>query len=65
MKIRPLGAELFHVDGRTDVTTLILMCLKTNCTQKVTIYIYIYDFSSYTLYYFNSNFYIHYGFVRF
>ena len=22
MKIRPLGAELFHVDGRTDVTQL-------------------------------------------
>jgi len=23
MKIRPVGAELFHVDGRTDVTKLI------------------------------------------
>jgi len=22
MKIRPLGAELFHVDGRTDMTRL-------------------------------------------
>jgi hypothetical protein len=22
MKIRPLGAELFHVDGRTDMTKL-------------------------------------------
>jgi hypothetical protein len=23
MKIRPLGAELFHADGRTDMTKLI------------------------------------------
>ena len=23
MKIRPVGAELFHVDGRTDMTKLI------------------------------------------
>jgi hypothetical protein len=22
MKIRPVGAELFHADGRTDMTTL-------------------------------------------
>ena len=24
MKIRPVGAELFHVDGRTDMTKLVL-----------------------------------------
>jgi hypothetical protein len=24
MKIRPVGAELFHVDGRTDTTKLIV-----------------------------------------
>jgi hypothetical protein len=24
MKIRPVGAELFHVDGRTDMTNLIV-----------------------------------------
>jgi hypothetical protein len=24
MKIRPVGAELFHADGRTDVATLIV-----------------------------------------
>ena len=24
MKIRPLGAELFHVDGQTDVTKVIV-----------------------------------------
>jgi len=24
MKIRPVGAELFHVDGRTDITKLIV-----------------------------------------
>ena len=24
MKIRPVGAELFHVDGRTDMTKLIV-----------------------------------------
>jgi hypothetical protein len=24
MKIRPVGAELFHVDGQTDVTKLIV-----------------------------------------
>ena len=25
MKIRPVGAELFHADGRTDITKLILI----------------------------------------
>jgi len=24
MKIRPVGADLFHADGRTDITTLSL-----------------------------------------
>jgi hypothetical protein len=24
MKIRPVGAELFHVDGRTDMTNVIV-----------------------------------------
>jgi hypothetical protein len=24
MKIRPMGAELFHVDGQTDMTKLIV-----------------------------------------
>ena len=24
MKIRPVGAELFHADGRTDMTNLII-----------------------------------------
>ena len=24
MKIRPVGAELFHADGRTDIKTLIV-----------------------------------------
>jgi hypothetical protein len=24
MKIRPMGAELFHAEGRTDVTKLIV-----------------------------------------
>ena len=24
MKIHPMGAELFHVDGRTDMTNLIV-----------------------------------------
>jgi hypothetical protein len=26
MKIRPVGAELFRVDGRTDMTKLIFAC---------------------------------------
>jgi len=26
MKIRPMGAELFHVDGRTDMTKLKVAC---------------------------------------
>jgi len=26
MKIRPVGAELFHADGRTDMTKLIVAC---------------------------------------
>jgi hypothetical protein len=29
MKIRPLGAELFRVDGRTDVTKLIAAFLSS------------------------------------
>ena len=24
MKIRPMGAEIFHADGRTDITNLIV-----------------------------------------
>ena len=27
MKIRPVGAELFHADGRTDMTELIVAFL--------------------------------------
>ena len=28
MKIRPVGAEVFHADGRTDMTKLIVPFLK-------------------------------------
>jgi hypothetical protein len=39
MKIRPVGAELFHADGRTDMTKLIAAfhsfpnAPKNNCTE--------------------------------
>jgi len=29
MKIRPVGTELFHVDGRTDMTKQIAATLRT------------------------------------
>ena len=28
MKIRPLGAELFHADGRTDTTKLLIVAFR-------------------------------------
>jgi hypothetical protein len=36
MKICPLGAELFHADGRTDITVLInaVRNLANRCTKK-------------------------------
>ena len=48
MKIRPLGAELFHADGQTDMTTVIVVyrtlrtflkcnrncCINTAVTRK-------------------------------
>jgi len=27
MKIRPVGAELFHADGQTDMTKLVVFCV--------------------------------------
>ena len=36
MKIRPVGAELFHADGRTDMTKLKVPLHKSgNVSQKV------------------------------
>jgi hypothetical protein len=42
MKFRPVRAELFHADGRTDMTNLIidfrkilLTCQKSNFTDQV------------------------------
>jgi hypothetical protein len=34
MKIRPVGAELFHADGRTDMTKLIVTFLNFANTPK-------------------------------
>ena len=40
INIRPVGAELFHADGRTDVTKIIVACrnfanaLKNFCSSK-------------------------------
>ena len=34
MKIRPLGAELFHVDGQTDVTKVIVAFRNFSNTPK-------------------------------
>ena len=42
MKIRPMGAELFHADGQTDMTNLRLTFLnfvsapnKSTCSVKI------------------------------
>jgi len=34
MKIRPVGAELFHADGRTDVMKLIVVFLNVSKAPK-------------------------------
>jgi hypothetical protein len=34
MKIRPVGAELFHVDGRTDIAKLIVAFRNFASTPK-------------------------------
>ena len=34
MKIRPVGAELFYADGRTDMTKLIVAFCNFTNTQK-------------------------------
>jgi len=35
MKVRPLGAELFHADGQTDMTKLIVACHSfANCPKE-------------------------------
>jgi hypothetical protein len=39
MKIRPVGAELFHADGRTDMTKLIVAFRSFADAPKVDIYI--------------------------
>jgi hypothetical protein len=36
MKIRPVGAELLHADGRTDMTKLIVVFLKFGNVPKQT-----------------------------
>jgi len=37
MKIRPMGAELFHADRRTDTTKLIVVCRNfANAPNKIT-----------------------------
>jgi len=35
MKIRPVGAELFHTDGRTDMTELIVVLRYFANTPKI------------------------------
>ena len=39
MKIGPMGAELFHADGRTDMTKLIVA--PKNCITAVILYVLI------------------------
>jgi len=34
MKIRPVGAELFHADGQTDMTKLIVVFLNFSKAPK-------------------------------
>jgi hypothetical protein len=34
MKIRPVGAELFRADGRTDMTNQIAAMLRTHLTLR-------------------------------
>jgi hypothetical protein len=36
MKIRPLGAELFHADGRTDMTKPIFPILRAPLMMRTT-----------------------------
>jgi len=41
MQIRPVGAEMFHADGRTDMTMIIVAfrnfanASKNNCTHNI------------------------------
>ena len=35
MKIRPVGAELFHTDGRTDLTKLIVVFRNFACRNSL------------------------------
>ena len=39
MKIRPVGAELFHADGQTDMTKLIVAC--RNVSNAITVQVFI------------------------
>jgi hypothetical protein len=38
MKIRPLGAEFFHVDGQTDITKLIVAFRNSENTPEMYLY---------------------------